>query len=56
MLTAASAEGISTWDGSVNKIKDPRVARAMARAAERSSGATPDGGSGESDVLRGDIK
>lgn len=56
VLTAASAEGISTWDGSVNKIKDPRVARAMERAQRRNSEATPDGGSGESDVLRGDSK
>lgn len=56
VLTAASAEGISTWDGGVDRIKDPRVARAMARTAERGSGATPDGGSDKSDVLRGDDK
>lgn len=56
VLTAASADGISTWDGSVNRIKDPRVARAMERVQRRNSEATPDGGSGESDVLRGDSK
>lgn len=44
MLTAASADGISTWDGGVDRIKDPRVARAMERAAEQNSEVTPDRG------------
>lgn len=44
VLTAASAEGITTWDGNVEKIKDPRVARAMERAAEQNSEVTLDRG------------